>query len=286
MIGCIEAGGTKFVYGVASDDGEIIERLSCPTDTPDITLKTVGDYFADKDIKALGIGSFGPIDPNPSSPTYGYITTTPKPNWGNVDLVGYFKNRLNVPIGFDTDVNAAALAENSTYKVDNLVYITIGTGIGAGIISEGNLVHGILHPEMGHVLITKHPDDTVECVCPFHKSCLEGLAAGPSLVKRWGDPTSLPLDHKAWEFESYYLAQALANLILTLAPQKIILGGGVMHQTHLFPMIRKQVLELLAGYLQVDALLNDIDNYILPPSLGDNAGFMGAFALGQKSLNK
>lgn len=286
LIGGIEAGGTKFVYGIANENGDIIERLSCPTEKPEITLKTVFDYFASKNISALGIASFGPIDLNKLSETYGYITTTPKPHWQNTDLVGAFR-RLDVPIAFDTDVNGAALAESiwgASLGLKNSIYITVGTGIGGGIITEGNIVHGMLHPEIGHMLIRIHPEDNFEGVCPFHKNCLEGMASGPSFNKRWsilGKHQELPLNHKAWDFEAYYLAQALVNIILILAPEKIILGGGVMNEKHLFPKIRGYVVELLSGYLNSQYILDDIDSYIVEPKLGNNAGLLGAIALGK-----
>ncbi|MGL4394705.1 MAG: ROK family protein [Brevinema sp.] len=287
LIGAIEAGGTKFIYGLAKEDGTIIERHSCPTEHPDITLEQVRRYFDDKKISALGVGSFGPIDLNPNSPTYGFITETPKPHWGHVDFLGKFKD-LNIPIGFDTDVNGAALGEakwGASQGLPNSIYITIGTGVGAGVIVNDELVHGILHPEFGHILLAKHPEDSFEGACPYHKACFEGLASGTAVHKRWNQKgIDLAPNHQAWEFEAFYLAQACMNLVLTISPNKIILGGGVMGQEFLFPIIRTKMVELLAGYIQAKEITDHIDDYIVPPKLGDNAGFMGAVALGLKAL--
>lgn len=287
MFGAIEAGGTKFVYGLISQDGKILERFSCPTEKPETTIPKIVDYFKDKNIKALGLGSFGPIDPNPNSPTYGHITTTPKPYWADVDLIVAFKE-LGVPIGFDTDVNGAALGEalwGEGQNLQNIVYITVGTGIGAGLIVEGNLVHGALHPEAGHMILRNHPEDTFDGKCPFHGTCWEGLASGPAIEKRWGIKASeLEVEHKAWDFQAYYMAQALMNIILVVAPEKIILGGGVMKQKHLFPKIHQEVQKLLAQYIKIPQITKNIQDYIVPPKLGDNAGFLGAGALAKNAL--
>ncbi len=288
LIGGIEAGGTKFIYGISTSEGEIIDKQTCSTETPEMTLKTVVDYFMDKEISALGIGSFGPIDLKLGSPTYGYITSTPKPYWGNTNIVGYFQEKLQVPIGFDTDVNGAILAESlwgSCKDLKNCCYITIGTGIGGGILVENQLVHGILHPEIGHILVKQHKKDSFEGSCPFHQDCLEGLASGPAIEKRWGCTGSqLPTNHITWEFEAYYIAQLLVSLILTVSPQRIVLGGGVMHQKQLLPLIHEQVKTLLNGYIKVPQILNDIKDYIVSPSLEDNAGFLGAIALGKSVI--
>lgn len=281
--GAIEAGGTKFVCGIATENGEILERASYPTETPEETLKNVFAFFKDKDIKAIGVGSFGPIDPNPKSKTYGYITKTPKPNWGDYNLLGELQKVLKVPMAFDTDVNGAALGE-ATWGIakgfDNCLYLTIGTGIGGGALVSGKLVHGMLHPEMGHIFLRRHPDDKYKGKCPYHSDCFEGLAAGPGMEERWGVKCDkLPPGHKAWDIEAYYIAQAVMNYILILSPDKIILGGGVMKQMQLFPLIRKHVKEMLNNYVQTKEILEDIENYIVYPGLGDNAGLLGAVAL-------
>lgn len=288
-LGAIEAGGTKFVCGIGTADGRVLDRTSFPTTTPDETLRLVFDYFADKHIDAMGIGSFGPIDPIPGSPTYGYITTTPKPHWANFNLVGAIKEQLNVPIGFDTDVNGAALGESrwgAAQGLDSCLYITVGTGIGAGAVVGGKLIHGLSHPEMGHIIVRRHPGDPYEGTCPYHKDCLEGLAAGPAIVKRWSvqHGTDLPADHPAWEMEAYYLAQALMNYVLILSPEKIVMGGGVMKQTQLFPLIAEKLQQLLNGYVQHPSLNQHIGSYIVPPGLGDNAGLAGALALAHAAI--
>ncbi len=283
----IEAGGTKFVVAVIDENKNILIRESIKTETPEITLPKVVDVIKKYDIKAIGIGSFGPIDLDLKSATYGYILQTPKTSFKNFDLVGYFKTRFDVPIGFDTDVNAAALAElkyGCAKNVDSCVYITVGTGVGGGVITSSNMVHGLTHPELGHMYVRRHPDDSYEGTCPYHKDCLEGLAAGPSIYARYGiTGDKLKEDHEVWEYISYYMAQALMNIILTVSPQKIILGGGVMHQEHLVNKIRIKLMDLLNGYVDEKLFLDD---YIQNPKLGDNAGTYGAYALALLALEK
>ena len=288
LLGAIEAGGTKLVCAVGDENGGVMERVSFPTTTPKETLEKVVSFFKGKNIEALGVGSFGPIDPNVNSKNYGYITTTPKPHWGNYDILGELKNHFKLPMGFDTDVNGAALGELKWGAAKNLksaMYITVGTGIGAGAVVEGNMIHGLLHPEMGHILIRRDPSDQYKGGCPFHSDCLEGLASGPAIEERWGKKAyELPVDHEAWDLEAYYLAQALVNYILIISPEKIILGGGVMKQNQLFPKIRKNVKEILNGYINKKEILEGIDDYIVSPGLEDNAGICGALALALKSL--
>ncbi|MFD1178393.1 ROK family protein [Paenibacillus puldeungensis] len=283
-IGAIEAGGTKFICGVGNEKGEILKRINFPTEAPEKTLEQAVAFFRDKGVEAIGIGSFGPIDLDRSSPAYGRVTTTPKSGWAGFDFVGYMKRFFPVPVGFDTDVNAAVFGEakwGAAKGLDSCVYYTIGTGVGVGVYAEGKLVHGLVHPEGGHVLTRRHPEDNFKGACPFHGDCLEGMASGPAIEKRWGvKGNELPDDHKAWEMEAYYLAQALTGVILLLSPKKVILGGGVMHQKQLFPLVRKQVAQNLNGYVASPAILDDMDNYIVPPVLGDNAGLCGALALG------
>lgn len=287
-LAAIEAGGTKFVVAIGDELGNIYKRDAFPTTTPEETFENVYRFFDGEEFEAIGVGTFGPIDLDLNSSTYGYITSTPKPNWSNVDFVGRLKNRYQVPVAFDTDVNGAALGElyfGSARGLKSCLYLTIGTGIGGGAIVEGKLVHGLLHPEMGHILLRPHKDETTEGFCPFHKFCLEGLASGPAIEKRWGQKAyDLPVDHPAWEMEGYYLAQALMTFILTLSPEKIILGGGVMKQTQVFGYIHKYVVEMLNGYVQKDAILKDIEHYIVYPELGDNAGITGALALASMGL--
>jgi fructokinase len=287
-IGAIEAGGTKFVCGIGNEEGKIEDRASFPTEQPEKTLEQVIRYFRDKDVQAIGVGSFGPINIDPSSSQYGYVTTTPKPGWGGYPFLNTLKQAFNVPFGWDTDVNAAALGEavwGAAKGLDSCLYYTIGTGIGVGVYAEGKLLHGLVHPEGGHVLTRRHPEDDFAGVCPYHGDCLEGMASGPSIEKRWRVKGSeLSEDHKAWEIEAFYIAQAVASAVLLMSPKKIILGGGVMHQLQLFPLIRNQVQSILNGYVQDGTILSHIDSYIVPPGLGDNAGLCGALALGLKAL--
>lgn len=285
-LGAIEAGGTKFVCGIADKEGNVLERVSFPTETPEITLQKVYNFFKNKGVEAIGVGSFGPIDPNPSSETYGYITKTPKKYWSDFNLIGELQKKLNISMVFDTDVNSAALGEatwGAAKGLKNCLYLTIGTGIGGGILVSGKLVHGMLHPEMGHIFVRRHPDDSYVGKCPFHKDCFEGLASGPAIEERWGVKAyELSVNHKAWEFEAYYIAQALVNYILTISPERIVLGGGVMKQFQLFPLIRKNVKEMLNNYVQTKEILENIDKYIVSPALGDNAGLLGCIALALK----
>ncbi|WP_309120514.1 ROK family protein [Paenibacillus sp.] len=289
-IGAIEAGGTKFVCGIGNERGDIEDRVSFPTERPEETLRQVIDYFQNKNVEAIGIGSFGPIDIDPASPTYGFVTTTPKPGWGNYDFLGAMKRAFDVPYGWDTDVNAAAFGEatwGAAQGLDSCVYYTIGTGVGVGVYAEGRLVHGLVHPEGGHVLTRRHPEDDFAGVCPYHGDCLEGMAAGPALEKRWGvKGAELGTDHPAWGIEAFYIAQAVASAILLLSPKRVILGGGVMKQEQLFPLVRAEVRRLLAGYVRAEAIADGIDAYIVPPGLGDNAGLSGALALGRAALER
>ena len=286
LYGGIEAGGTKFVCAVAEGPNDVRARTQLPTTTPSATIARAIDFFAHQPepIAAIGIGSFGPLDPDPNSPTFGHITSTPKPGWQNVDLVRPVQSSLNVPVGFDTDVNAAALGEHrwgAAQDVDTFVYITVGTGIGGGGMVAGSLIHGLVHPEMGHFRIPHdHHRDPFKGACPFHGDCLEGLASGPALEARWQKPgEDLPDDHPAWTLEADYLALGLTAIICILSPQRIILGGGVMDRSFLFPMIRVRVRDLLNGYVQAPAIIDQIDTYIVPPGLGHQAGVLGAIAL-------
>lgn len=282
-LGALEAGGTKMVCAIGNENGEIFERVSIPTESPDVTMPKLIAYFADKEIEALGIGCFGPIDLNRNSETYGCITTTPKLAWKNYNIVKAFQDALRVPVGFDTDVNGSALGEATwgiTKGLQNSMYITIGTGVGTGIITNGGLLHGMLHPEGGHLLLSRHPKDSFEGTCPYHKNCLEGLAAGPAIEARWGEKGTQLADRKeVWELEAYYIAQVLVDYIMVISPQRIVIGGGVMHQEHLMPLIREEVKRQLAGYIDTKEL-SDIDQYIVLPSLNDNQGIMGALKLG------
>lgn len=288
-LGALEAGGTKMVCAIGDEQGNIFDRASFPTLTPEETMPGLIEYFKDKNIEALGIGSFGPLCLNKSAPSFGDITTTPKLAWKDYPLRKTFVEALGVPVGIDTDVNAAALGE-ATYGagkgIDSLVYYTIGTGVGGGALVDGMLVHGMVHPEMGHMLLRPDPRDPApHGFCPYHDGCIEGMANGPAIERRWGvSAKELPEDHIAWDIEAEYLAQMCVNTIVTLSPKKIVLGGGVMHQLHLFPRIRKRTLELLNGYVAHPAVLEHIDEYIVPPGLGDNAGAVGSLLLAVQAL--
>ncbi len=288
LIGGIEAGGTKMVCAVGDENGVVKDRTSFPTRQPEETFADMIAYYRNWDIQALGIGCFGPLDLNRQSRTYGYITKTPKPGWGNCDIVGAFKDALGVPVGFDTDVNGAVLGEvtwGAAKGLDSAIYITIGTGVGVGVYVNGGLLHGLVHPEGGHILLIRHPKDTYEGKCPFHKNCVEGLAAGPSIEARWGKKAAELADRdEVWEMEAYYIAQAITDYILSYSPQKIILWGGVMHQEKLFGMVRKEVLNLLNGYVAHETITEHIDQYIVPPALGEDPGLMGAIKLGLDAL--
>jgi fructokinase len=289
LYGSIEVGGTKQVCMVGAGPQHVEAEIRFPTTTPAENIEQMIAFFRPYQesgkLAALGIGSFGPVDLNPQSPTYGYITTTPKPGWAQTDLRGALQKALGVPVAFDTDVNAAAFGEYTfvpeNQGLESLVYMTVGTGIGVGAIINGRPLHGLVHPEAGHVSL--HHDwraDPFEGVCPFHGDCFEGLCAGPALAKRWGQPAeTLPPDHPAWDLEASYIAQALANLVYALSPQRIVLGGGVMSQASLFPRIRRKVQEQIRGYVQAPALAEGIDEYIVPPGLGNRSGVLGGIAL-------
>lgn len=286
-LGALEAGGTKMVCAVGDENGQIFEEITIPTLSPELTIPRIIEYFRNKRLDALGIGCFGPIDLKTDSPTYGFITSTPKSGWSNYNIVGALKNALGIPVGFDTDVNASCIGEvtwGALKGYNSGIYLTIGTGIGAGIYSEGKLLHNMLHPEAGHILLTKHPKDHYHGNCPFHNCCLEGVASGPAIADRWKEPAdSLSLKTQVWEIEAYYIAQALVNYILTVSPMKIILGGGVMHQRQLFPLIRENVIYMLNDYIQTDEIKN-IENYITSAALGDKQGIMGCLKLAMMAL--
>src|SRR5258708_3471488 len=289
LYGGIEAGGTKFVCAVAEQpDSDFIEKTSFPTTTPQETLKRSIEFFKQYQLKALGVGSFGPVDLDVASPTYGYIMATPKAGWVNTDLLGPLRSALHVPIGFDTDVNGAALAEYATSKSaasESLVYFTVGTGIGGGVVIGGQPVHGWTHPEVGHIPVKRHPEDNFAGSCPYHGDCLEGMASGPALQARWGAPAdSFPADHLAWEFEAYYLAQAVSTVAYVVSPHRVILGGGVMHQAQLLPAIRQNLLQLLNRYLTNPATPEAMETFVTSPHLGDDAGIRGALELGARAL--
>jgi fructokinase len=295
LCGAVEAGGTKFVCLIGTGPDDIRDQIRLPTTTPEATLRATLEFLRNARerfgaLAAIGVASFGPIDLKPNSPTYGYITSTPKPGWANVDIVGTIREAFAVPVGFDTDVNAAALSEwrwGAAQGLETFIYLTIGTGIGGGGMANGRLLHGLVHPEMGHVRIPHDADaDPFAGICPFHGDCLEGLASGPAINARWLQPAEqLPDDHPAWPLEARYLALALVNFICTLSPERIVLGGGVMGRKRLLPLIRAHVLDLLNHYVRAEAILTRIDDYIVAPWLGGRAGVLGALALAQRALD-
>jgi fructokinase len=291
----VETGGTNIKCIIASDPTHVVSELILPTLDPDFTIQKVIRFFKDGEnhyqitISAMGIGGFGPLDLDPSSDTYGFITSTPKVAWQNYPLLKTMQNAFSFPIAIDTDVNAALLGETrwgAGIAFKDLIYVTVGTGIGGGVLSSGHLVHGLIHPEMGHMMI-KHDlqRDSFEGVCPFHKDCLEGLASGASMTARWKiAPDQLPYDHPAWELEADYLAQMALNLTLMLSPQRIILGGGVAQHPGLLEMVRSRFQELLNNYLISTRYTSAIKDYIVSPLLGHKAGIFGAIALAQSIL--
>ncbi|HSG46015.1 MAG TPA: ROK family protein [Anaerolineales bacterium] len=294
LFGGIEGGGTKFVCAVGTSPDDILREIRIPTTMPEETLGQAIRFFqeAERDfgkLSALGVACFGPLDPSPDSASYGHILPTTKPGWSKTDIVGTLRSVFDIPIGFDTDVNGAALGEwtwGEAQGLDTFIYLTIGTGIGGGGMVNGKLMHGLLHPEMGHIMIPHDKErDPFGGVCPFHKDCFEGLASGPALEARWGQKAeTLPLDHPAWELEAHYVALALSNYITTLSPQRIIIGGGVGRREELLPLIRKNVQEILNGYVQSPSITKDIDDYIVSPGLGSCSGILGAIALAKNVI--
>lgn len=284
-IGALEAGGTKMVLGVFSREGALLKQENLPTVDPETTMPLIHAFFKENEVDALGVAGFGPLDLVESSPTYGYITCTPKLAWRNYPLLSQLRGDRNIPCGIDTDVNAAVLAEiklGAAKGLQNAVYITVGTGIGGGVCVGGQLVHGLIHPEIGHMLLRPHPEDVnSRGVCPYHDGCLEGLASGPAIGRRTqGDARSLPDDHPTFDIEAYYLAQMCVNLILTVSPERIILGGGVMKRKSLFKKVRHETARLLNGYVQHEAILEKMDEYIVEPKLFPISGLVGAYLLG------
>ncbi|MGG6311367.1 ROK family protein [Paenibacillus macerans] len=284
--GAIEAGGTKFVCAVGNDDYEVVERISFPTTAPEETLRRAFAFFDRFDLKAIGIGSFGPIDVTPGSRTYGYIGNTPKPFWGKFDLLGSVQRRYGLPAGWSTDVNIAALSEAAVGAgkgLDSVLYLTVGTGIGGGAVIRGRILEGFSHPEMGHIRIRRHPLDFFGGACPYHRDCLEGMAAGPSIEARLRQKGGeIDPDHEVWDYLADYLAQALYNYTMTLRPDIIVLGGGVMKSPALLPKVKAFLPELIASYVEIPP----VDKYLVHPQLADNAGIVGGFILAEQALDE
>jgi fructokinase len=289
LLAGVELGGTKCVCILGTGPDDIRAQITVPTLDPDTTLDSIAAIVqkwreqAGSPV-ALGVASFGPIDLRHDSPTYGCMGATPKRGWANADIAGYFTRRFALPVGITTDVIGAALAEGrwgDAQGLSDYAYITVGTGIGAGIIVAGQSVFGCHHPEVGHARIVRARGDTWPGNCPFHGDCIEGLASGPAIEARSGKTAgSLEADSPVWETVAHALAQLNHLLVVTTAPQRILIGGGVMSaQPHLFPRIRRAVLESLNGYLNIPQVLNDIDRFIAPPGLGTLAGPLGALAV-------
>jgi fructokinase len=279
----VETGGTKVLCAIGTGPDDIRARLRIPTTRPGETLAQAVAFFREhaRSVAAIGIACFGPVDLDPRSPTFGFITTTPKPHWAHADVARPFRDALGVPVAFDTDVNGAALGEHrwgAARGVDPFVYVTVGTGIGGGALVNGRLLHGLVHPEMGHLRL---PHDRVADpfpgACPYHGDCLDGLASGRALRERWGAPAeTLPPDHPAWPLEAEYLALGLVAIVGVLSPKRIVIGGGVMQQPTLLSRVRRRVTELLGGYVRAPE--------VLAPALGDQAGVIGALALARETL--
>lgn len=298
LIAAVEAGGTKFNCAVGRSPDEILASTRIPTTTPSETLDAVLRFFAGAKAKhgafsALGLGCFGPVDLDEESESFGFITSTPKPGWQNTDIVGTLKARFRLPIGFDTDVNGAVLGEyywGAGQGLDPLVYITVGTGVGGGVLIGGKLHHGLVHPEIGHLLVpptlvTKAI--SIEGHCPFHRNCVEGYVSGPAIAARWGvSAEKMPPESPAWREVAEVLAYLCVNLTLTLSPRRIILGGGVMKQPHLLALVQGHFKTILNGYLRAPEFGAKLDQYLVAPALGDDAGLLGALALGRIALNK
>lgn len=286
LYGGIEGGGTKFNCAVGNDPENIMAEARFPTTMPVETIQRVYDFFAPhlNHLQGIGLGSFGPFDADPASPTYGCITTTPKPNWGNTNILGMLREKINLPFAVDMDVVAAGLGEakwGASKNDSHSLYLTIGTGIGGGYIVDGRPLRGLVSLEMGHIRVPRDPNlDPFRGACPYHGDCFEGLASGPAILARFGQRGEmLSEDDPFWDVEAGYIAHALAVYILTLAPKRIIVGGGVMQKDFMFPAVRRKTMEILNGYIHHEMILGHIDQYVVPPALGDRSGVLGAIAL-------
>jgi fructokinase len=290
LYGGIEAGGAKWVCAVGTGPAEVRGMTTFPTTVPDETIARAVEFFAGNgSLEAVGVGSFGPIDLRRSSRSFGYITTTPKPGWAQTDLAGRLQASLAVPVAFDTDVNAAALGEHrwgAAVGLDAFCYVTVGTGIGGGVVFDGQLVHGLLHPELGHMRIPHDPvADPFPGSCPYHGDCFEGLASGEAMRRRWGRDARDIDDDAPWRLEAQYLALGLVNVVSALSPERIILGGGVMKRPGLLARVQERLRDLLAGYFDAPELKDEIGDFVVRPGLGDHAGVLGAIALAQEAAD-
>lgn len=289
LYGGIEAGGTKFACMVGTSPNSVFGEIRFLTTHPDETIRRAIEFFEPYakrgELVSIGIASFGPVDLKPDSPTYGYITTTPKPDWSQVDLLGRVARALGLPVAFDTDVNVAAFGEHywipKNRSLDPFLYMTVGTGIGVGVLVNGRPLHGLIHAEAGHFAIPHDwQKDPFAGSCPYHGDCLEGLATGPAMAKRWGQQAeTLENDHPGWDLEAEYIAFALVNLIYAYSPEKIVLGGGVAQHSGLRELVCLKVQQFLNGYVHSPMVLEKIDQYIVAPSLGNRSGVLGAIAM-------
>ncbi len=289
VYGAVEAGGTKFVCAVADGNGQIMEQQRFPTTDPSATLGAACEFLRAASgrigrLTAIGIASFGPVHLRKDSRQYGRIGKTPKAGWSGTDIVGVLAREFACPIGFDTDVNAAALAEHrwgAARDLDSLVYVTVGTGIGGGVLTAGAPIHGLMHPEIGHIHPRRHPrDEGFAGVCPFHGDCLEGLASGPAIVARSGAELHLlDPDHVQWAIEADYLGQLCAQLVVTVSPQRIVLGGGVMTHGRLLAPVRERLLHWLGGYVDRPEILDAAQPYVVSTGLEPQSGVLGAVLL-------
>ena len=286
LVGGVETGGTKFVCAVGTGPEDVRATEEFATTTPEATLDRAIAFLRRHALCAVGIAAFGPLDLDPASLVYGSITTTPKVGWSGTALLATLERSLGVPVAIDTDVNAAALAEHrwgAGQGFDPFVYLTVGTGIGGGAVVNGRPLHGLVHPEMGHIRVPHDREaDPFPGSCPYHGDCLEGLAAGPAVAQRWGrSPEDLPADHPAWPLEAHYLALGVVGVVGILSPRRIAMGGGLSRQPALLPLTRANVLRLLNGYVPSGAIGHGIDRYLVAPALGSRAGVLGAIALAQ-----
>jgi fructokinase len=285
IFGGVETGGTWVVCALGTGPDDIVAQETFATGEPGPTLERIAAFFErGPRPAAIGVGSFGPVDLDRRSPTWGHVTSTPKPGWAHTPVAPVLRDRVGVPVHFDTDVTVAALAEHrwgAATGVDSVCYLTVGTGIGAGILIEGRPVHGLIHPEVGHLLIPHDRErDPFAGSCPRHRDCWEGLAAGGAIAARWGtNPRELPDDHPAWELEAEYVAAGIFAIVLVASPQRIVAGGGVMERPGLLAAVRARLVALNAGYLETPMMGDDVGRYVVAPALGDRAGVLGAIAL-------
>jgi fructokinase len=287
LFGGVETGGTWCVCAVGRGPEELEDVAEFRTGEPGETLERVAAFFERRSgLAAIGVGSFGPLDVDPDSPTWGYVTTTPKPGWQHTNLGQWLRDRLRVPVAFDLDVTAAAIGEHrwgGGRGMNSLCYLTVGTGIGAGLLAEGRPVHGLVHPEVGHIRVPHDVRrDSFGGSCPVHGDCWEGLASGDAIAQRWGcDAAELPDEHEAWELEAEYLALGILSIVLIASPERVVAGGGVMERPGLLSRTARRLSELVGGYLQTPLLGEEVERYLIAPELGDRAGVLGAIAMAQ-----